>query len=232
MDRRPFAEHRLEVGCRDGCGVQGTDPLAQRAGACEGLLHSHLLIEREADQKRHRVLGDQPVGLVGIGEVQAVWHGRHMVPRRLLCPLGRGSSPTPGPALSQLLAYRRSNDGPEQLSRPHHVRVSNCADAHLCDVALVGKQRLLEQDLLAHPRSLPRAQHRLHTVTCGLTHVSWGITELQNHRGRGEVKMLVTLVIVLLVLAVVGGVAVHPLLFLLALLAVLMFFSGRGRSVA
>ncbi|MGI8863458.1 MAG: hypothetical protein ACR2JH_03525 [Solirubrobacteraceae bacterium] len=44
--------------------------------------------------------------------------------------------------------------------------------------------------------------------------------------------MLVTLVVVLLVLALVGGIAVHPLLFLLALLALLVFFSGRGRSVA
>jgi hypothetical protein len=44
--------------------------------------------------------------------------------------------------------------------------------------------------------------------------------------------MLVTLIIVLLVLALVGGIAVHPLLFLLALLALVVFVSGRGRSVA
>ena len=43
--------------------------------------------------------------------------------------------------------------------------------------------------------------------------------------------MLVTLIVVLLVLALVGGIAVNPLLFLIALLAVLVFF-GRGRSVA
>jgi hypothetical protein len=41
--------------------------------------------------------------------------------------------------------------------------------------------------------------------------------------------MLITLVVVLLVLALVGGIAVHPLLFLLALLAVLVLFAGRGR---
>ncbi len=40
--------------------------------------------------------------------------------------------------------------------------------------------------------------------------------------------MLVALAVVLLVLAVVGGIAVHPLLFLLALLALLVFF-GAGR---
>lgn len=44
--------------------------------------------------------------------------------------------------------------------------------------------------------------------------------------------MLITLVAILLVLAVIGGIAVHPLLFLLALLAALVFFGGRGRSVA
>lgn len=43
--------------------------------------------------------------------------------------------------------------------------------------------------------------------------------------------MLVPLIVLLLVLAVVGGVAVHPLLFLLALVAVLMFFGARGRAV-
>jgi hypothetical protein len=40
--------------------------------------------------------------------------------------------------------------------------------------------------------------------------------------------MLVTLVVVLLALALVGGIAVHPLLFLVALLAVLVLFAGRG----
>jgi hypothetical protein len=33
-----------------------------------------MLIERESDQERHRVLGDQRVGLVGVSEVQAVGH--------------------------------------------------------------------------------------------------------------------------------------------------------------
>lgn len=44
--------------------------------------------------------------------------------------------------------------------------------------------------------------------------------------------MLVALVVLLLVIAVVGGIAIHPLLFLLALLALAMFLTGRGRSVA
>ena len=43
--------------------------------------------------------------------------------------------------------------------------------------------------------------------------------------------MILALVVLLLVLAVVGGVTVHPLLFLLALLAVLLFVADRGRTV-
>ena len=39
--------------------------------------------------------------------------------------------------------------------------------------------------------------------------------------------MLLTLAVILLILAVLGGIAVHPLLFLIALLALVVFFSGR-----
>ena len=39
--------------------------------------------------------------------------------------------------------------------------------------------------------------------------------------------MLLALAVLLLVLAVVGGVVVHPLLFLIAILAVLAFFGNR-----
>ncbi|HEY2653537.1 MAG TPA: hypothetical protein VGI50_16560 [Solirubrobacteraceae bacterium] len=43
--------------------------------------------------------------------------------------------------------------------------------------------------------------------------------------------MLLALVVILLVLAIVGGIAIHPLLFLIALVALLVFISGR-RSIA
>jgi hypothetical protein len=43
--------------------------------------------------------------------------------------------------------------------------------------------------------------------------------------------MLLALVAILLILAIVGGIAVHPLLFLIALLAVIAFFSGRRGAV-
>ena len=40
--------------------------------------------------------------------------------------------------------------------------------------------------------------------------------------------MLLALAVILLILAVIGGLAVHPLLFLIAILAVLAFFASRG----
>ena len=43
--------------------------------------------------------------------------------------------------------------------------------------------------------------------------------------------MLFALAVLLLILAVVGGVVIHPLLFLIALLAVLVFVGGKGRAV-
>lgn len=39
--------------------------------------------------------------------------------------------------------------------------------------------------------------------------------------------MLIALAVLLLVLAVVGGIVVHPLLFLIAILALLVFLGGR-----
>jgi hypothetical protein len=44
--------------------------------------------------------------------------------------------------------------------------------------------------------------------------------------------MLLIIAIVLLVIAIAGGVIIHPLLFLLALVALAMFFSGRRGRVA
>jgi hypothetical protein len=39
------------------------------------------------------------------------------------------------------------------------------------------------------------------------------------------------LAIVLLIIAIAGGVIVHPILFAIAILALVMFFAGRGRTV-
>ena len=44
--------------------------------------------------------------------------------------------------------------------------------------------------------------------------------------------MLLLLAIVLLIIAIAGGVIVHPLLFAIAILALVLFFSGRTRGAA
>ncbi|HET8979966.1 MAG TPA: hypothetical protein VFN87_17555 [Solirubrobacteraceae bacterium] len=41
--------------------------------------------------------------------------------------------------------------------------------------------------------------------------------------------MLLAVAIILLVIAIAGGVIIHPLLFILALVALAVFFSGRRR---
>lgn len=41
--------------------------------------------------------------------------------------------------------------------------------------------------------------------------------------------MLLILAIILLVIAIAGGVIIHPILFALALVALALFFSGRAR---
>ena len=42
--------------------------------------------------------------------------------------------------------------------------------------------------------------------------------------------MLVAIALVLLVLALAGGIAIHPLFFLIALLALILFFGGGRRG--
>jgi hypothetical protein len=43
--------------------------------------------------------------------------------------------------------------------------------------------------------------------------------------------MLLILAIVLLIIAIAGGVIIHPILFALAIVAVVLFFSGRTARV-
>jgi 4-hydroxybenzoate polyprenyltransferase len=43
--------------------------------------------------------------------------------------------------------------------------------------------------------------------------------------------MLLALAIILLIISIAGGVIIHPVLFVLALVALVMFFSDRRRGV-
>jgi hypothetical protein len=42
--------------------------------------------------------------------------------------------------------------------------------------------------------------------------------------------MLLVLGVVLLIIAIAGGVIIHPILFVLAIVALVLFFSGRRRG--
>ena len=77
MDRGRALGGRLDIGHVHGgqrIGVQRAEPLAQHLRRGERPLHGHLLIEREADQQRHRLFHKEPIGLVVAGEMQAVSH--------------------------------------------------------------------------------------------------------------------------------------------------------------
>jgi hypothetical protein len=48
------------------------EPLEEHLRPGECLLNRNLLVEREADEQRHRVAHEEPIGLVVSGEVQSV----------------------------------------------------------------------------------------------------------------------------------------------------------------
>ena len=48
-----------------------------------------------------------------------------------------------------------------------------------------------------------------------------------HHRLGGRDAVLLILAIILLIIAIAGGVIVHPVLFALAILALVLFFTGR-----
>jgi Ca2+/Na+ antiporter len=61
----------------------------------------------------------------------------------------------------------------------------------------------------------------------------WTVEEFHHHRPSytRETYMLLILAIVLLIIAIAGGVIVHPVLFALAIVALVLFFSGRSATV-
>src|SRR5688500_13149492 len=52
--------------------VDAAESIEQHLRSGERLLHGNLLVEREADEQRHRVGGEQPIGVVVSGEVEVV----------------------------------------------------------------------------------------------------------------------------------------------------------------
>ena len=111
MDRRTLAERVLERlrvhGC-DRARVERPDPLLEAERPGERLLHRHLLIDREPDQQRERVTGDQRVRLVRVREVQRLGHGFDS--RLSVCAsCGSSTMASPSSAATHLQATRRSS---------------------------------------------------------------------------------------------------------------------------
>ena len=78
MQRRSLPEdvgQRLRIHLGDAARIQVAESALQLQRSAERLLHGHLLVEREADQQRQRIGGEQPVGLVVAGEVELVGSG-------------------------------------------------------------------------------------------------------------------------------------------------------------
>ena len=77
---------------------------------------------------------------------------RHPVPRRHLQPRWPRSRGGDQARLRgfQSFAHRRRNLRPEQLDRPHGLRMRHGADAHLHEIALMAERFVLVQDFLDH----------------------------------------------------------------------------------
>ena len=78
MKCRWRAEDGLELGRidrRDPRGIEMPEPALELGGPREGLLHRDLLIQRETDQERQRVVGEQAVRLGVAGERERVGLG-------------------------------------------------------------------------------------------------------------------------------------------------------------
>ena len=87
-------------------GIEVADPALQLHRSAEGLLHGHLLVEREADEEGQRIGGEQPVGLVVAGEVELVGTAAVTVmPGMVRRALRRGRAAAPDPS-----------DRPDQLA--------------------------------------------------------------------------------------------------------------------
>jgi len=79
-----------------------------------------------------------------------------------------------------------------------------------------------------------RSDRRLQTDVCVQTSMLDGGIGVGINPGNAKsirrLTMLLALAIVLLIIAVAGGVVIHPLLFLIAVLALVAFFGGRRHS--
>ena len=119
-------------------GLERAEPLAQHERPRERLLHRHLLVEREADEQRERVLDEQHVGLVVVGEVEAVGQRSGIVARTRV-PSPRGLSTSSRPPSTSTRSTQPEQAGPARrvgaadavVGDLDHERVALVAIAHV-----------------------------------------------------------------------------------------------------
>ena len=151
MDGRPLAEGGFERGgveLGDRAGVERAEPLLDLERAGESGRHRHLLVEREADEERHRLRGQELVRLVAVREVQPVGggdrHGRSLLlegsPDSSRDSPARSPPGTGGRMSSQIAAKlptqlrdpgRAGHEPPVQVL----AAVAPLADVHAADLA-------------------------------------------------------------------------------------------------
>ena len=88
-------------------GIQGAQPFLQLERAAECLLDAHLLVEHHADQERHGVAGEKAVGLVVVGEIDAVWGRGCGHARMVFRATERGGAARRGAVRSRWVETRR-----------------------------------------------------------------------------------------------------------------------------
>ena len=106
MERRPLTEGGIEsrrVHSGDPRGVQVSQATLELSRATEGLLDSHLLIERKSDQEGERFIDEQSIGYRVTGERQGVYWHAGMVPNRAYLELNVGQPPRTEAAVSDSL---------------------------------------------------------------------------------------------------------------------------------
>ena len=79
MDRRLRRERLRQVALCELTRIERADPLLQDERAGERLLHRHLLVDREADEQRERIMRQELAGLGIVGEPERVGHMRSLL---------------------------------------------------------------------------------------------------------------------------------------------------------
>ncbi len=76
----------LGLGCGEGGGFEGAEPLEHLGRAGEGALHRELLIEKHAREERERIVGEHLVSGLVLGDTDLGCHAAHLAACRSPSP--------------------------------------------------------------------------------------------------------------------------------------------------